>query len=222
MKRLYYFNRETLKYEKISAEEQVSIAHNKRLVTCLITACGFFLLCIIGATILHVVECDGWKKDMEAVRVAHATEIDSIRAEQNIDKYIAIYSISSETDDITDDEIATLLDKIGAWYPDIVLAQYKIESASGTSAVARNAHNLFGMKKVSGKRKTYTTQERHTDYHGYGVYKNWQMSLIDRVLFERFYFSHKKPSREEYKKMLNGYAEDPEYSIKIENVCNNL
>ena len=98
-----------------------------------------------------------------------------------------------------------------AWYPDIIMAQFKIESASGTSDVAKKANNFFGMKPVGGKRKHYTTQRHGDSYHGYAVYDNWKLSILDKILWEHFRFNGVKPDRETYLNSHLNYAEADEY-----------
>lgn len=98
-----------------------------------------------------------------------------------------------------------------AWYPDIIMAQFKIESASGTSDVAKKANNFFGMKPVGGKRKHYTTQRHGDSYHGYAVYDNWKLSILDKILWEHFRFNSVKPDRETYLNSHLNYAEADEY-----------
>ena len=64
-----------------------------------------------------------------------------------------------------------------------------------------------------------TTQLNGTDYKGYGIYLNWQHSIIDRMLWDEFTFSGKKPSYEEYISTLKKrYAEDKKYISKLENI----
>lgn len=106
-----------------------------------------------------------------------------------------------------------------AWYPDIIMAQYKIESTSGTSDVAKNANNFFGMRPVSGKRKHYTTQRHGDSYCGYAVYDNWKLSILDKILWEHFRFNGVKPDKETYLKAHLNYAEADEYLKVVKKVA---
>lgn len=106
-----------------------------------------------------------------------------------------------------------------AWYPDIIMAQFKIESTSGTSDVAKHANNFFGMKPVGGKRKHYTTQRHGDSYHGYAVYDNWKLSILDKILWEHFRFNGVKPDKETYLKAHLNYAEGDEYLKIIKKVA---
>ena len=118
-----------------------------------------------------------------------------------------------ETTKITKDSAASLLTSLGAWYPDIILAQIQTESGFGTSDVAHNANNMLGMKKTNSRK---TTQIKNTDYRGYGKYTNWESCVIDRVMWDYEVFGSNKPSRNTYIEKLNaryGEAEGYGYSM---------
>jgi hypothetical protein len=47
------------------------------------------------------------------------------------------------------------------------------------------------------------------------MYLNWQHSVLDRILWDRWVFKQ-KPTRDQYlDKLENIYAEDPDYRAKI-------
>ena len=103
---------------------------------------------------------------------------------------------------LSKDSAASLLIEIGTWYPDIIMAQLQIESGFGVSDVAVKANNLAGMKKTNRRK---TTQIKNMNYNGYGVYNNWESSVIDRVLWDYEFFNGKKPSRRAYIEKLNKF-----------------
>lgn len=105
-----------------------------------------------------------------------------------------------------------------AWYPEIIMAQFKLESGGGVSEIARQANNFFGMRPVSGGRKNYTTQRHGDSYKGYAVYDNWKLSVIDKVLWEHFRFGGVKPERQEYIRSHMDYAEAEGYISRIEQI----
>lgn len=114
------------------------------------------------------------------------------------------------------DEVYKMCIQSGAWYPEIIMAQFIIESSSGTSRLARDARNFYGMKYIGTKGRP-TLQIPNTKVNGYGVYINWQHSVLDRVLWDDWKFNKTKPkTREQYLAGLNGvYAEDPNYIPKL-------
>lgn len=117
-------------------------------------------------------------------------------------------------------EVYKMCIQSGAWYPEIIMAQYIIESGSGTSQVASNARNFYGMKYIGTKGRP-TLQIPHMNVSGYGMYLNWQHSVLDRVLWDDYVFNKTKPTREQYLvKIGNIYAEDPNYICKVLSIAN--
>lgn len=104
--------------------------------------------------------------------------------------------------DISKESVASLLTEIGAWYPDIIMAQIQFESCYGKSNVAAKSNNILGMK-VTMRRST--TQIKNTDYNGYGIYTNWQSCVVDRVLWDYSFFDGQKPDRDTYINTLNTF-----------------
>lgn len=119
--------------------------------------------------------------------------------------------------EVNDSTLYALLVENKAWYPDILVKQAKLESGNYSSVVFRNSNNLYGMKMV-GKRNT--TQVGN--YSGYGVYNNWCLSALDRLLWDEFRFKGEKPTREEYYKAIDIYAEADSYQKLIDSVKLNI
>lgn len=109
----------------------------------------------------------------------------------------------------------------GAWYPEIIMAQFIIESGSGTSSISKKARNYYGMRYIGTKGRP-TLQIPDMNVNGYGVYINWQHSVLDRVLWDDWVFNKTRPeTREKYLAKINGvYAEDPKYISKILSIAN--
>lgn len=125
-------------------------------------------------------------------------------------EYSIGYWFINTPEEINDSVLYQFLLDNNAWYPDILLKQAKIESGNYKSNVYVNSCNLYGMRKV-GKRNT---TQRGT-YNGYGVYDNWCLSVLDRMLWDVFYFKNEKPTEEKYLKAMGIYAEDSDYISKI-------
>lgn len=111
---------------------------------------------------------------------------------------------------LTDSTLYELLKENGAWYPDILLKQAKLESSNYNSKLCRNNNNIYGMKEVHSRPTT-----QRGGRNGYGFYDNWCLSALDRLLWDIFRFDNKKPSEEEYLKAMRIYAEDTDYIRKI-------
>ena len=118
-------------------------------------------------------------------------------------------------------EVYKMCIQSGAWYPEVIMAQFIIESGSGTSNLAKKARNFYGMKYIGTKGRP-TLQIPDMNVSGYGMYLNWQHSVLDRVLWDDWVFSKTKPeSREKYLAKINGvYAEDPNYITKVISIAN--
>lgn len=125
-------------------------------------------------------------------------------------EYSIGYWFIHSPDSINDSSLYKLLVANNAWYPDILIKQAKLESANYTSNIYKTNNNLYGMKKV-GKRQTTQSEDKN----GYGVYNNWCLSVLDRLLWDMFTFNNEKPSEEDYLKAMEIYAEDPNYIKKL-------
>lgn len=131
-----------------------------------------------------------------------------------------LFYLENVTSKPSKDTVYNFIKSCNPWFAEYIMAQYIIESTSGTSDVAKNANNLFGMKKISEKgRHRPTTQIPGVDYNGYGMYKNWQLSVIDRILWELWRFKDKKPSETNYVNSLYRYAEAEHYVEIIKSVA---
>jgi len=95
----------------------------------------------------------------------------------------------------------------GIKYPDIVLAQAKLESGHFTSIVFKENNNLFGMRMPKVRETTAIGENRR-----YSVYKNWRDSVEDYKLWQDKMI-HKTNTESEYLCYLeNHYAQDPKYT----------
>lgn len=126
-------------------------------------------------------------------------------------EYSIGYWFINKPEELNDTTLYNFLVENGAWYPDILLKQAKIESGNYTSNVFKTNNNLYGMRKVY---KRQTTQSKENN--GYGAYNNWCLSVLDRLLWDMFIFKNEKPDRDTYLKALRAYAEDPNYIKKLQ------
>lgn len=136
-------------------------------------------------------------------------EEETLQEQELSPEYAIGYWLINTPDSINDDILYDFLLENNAWYPEILLAQAKLESGNYSSKIFQSNNNLYGMKRVY---KRPTTQQG--DDKGYGYYSNWCLSVLDRILWDKFTFKN-KPSKEEYLKAMRGYAEDPHYIEKL-------
>jgi hypothetical protein len=83
----------------------------------------------------------------------------------------------------------------------LIKKQYRLESNYLKSSLVRTNFNLFGMK-ASSRKHTYKNIK-----NGYANYTTWQMSVLDRLMYEIYVGTS-----------LKGYAEDSRYFQKLQNV----
>ena len=141
--------------------------------------------------------------------------------EKNLYTFIGEYNfLKNEKIPADDTVVYRFIKETGCWYPDIIMAQYVIESNHGKSGLSQDYNNYFGMKYV-GKNGRWSTQVVDVKGYGdYGTYVNWQLSVIDRQLWDFAIFKGDKPTRDYYLNILGKlYAEDPNYLKKIDAEC---
>ena len=119
------------------------------------------------------------------------------------------YWFINKPEEVNDSILYQFLIDNNAWYPDILLKQTKIESGNYSSNIYKSNNNLYGMRKPY---KRSTTQSGINK--GYGVYQNWCLSVLDRLLWDYYHFDE-KPTKEEYLNKLQFFAEDSNYISKI-------
>lgn len=146
------------------------------------------------------------------MKYEHPTETKDTIITEKINYLVGKYYLEKHNSEAYSDSACyVLLDELGCYYPDIVMAQAKIESNMGKSKIGRSHNNLFGMKNAM-KRKT--CRNYTTDAAGYARYYNWQLSVIDRILWDLSIFPE-KPTRGEYlKKLEHVYCKEKPTYIK--------
>lgn len=137
--------------------------------------------------------------------------------EQNLYTFIGEYSfLKNEKIPTNDSVVYEFIKATGCWYPDIIMAQYVIESNHGKSMLSQEYNNCFGMKYVGNKGRRNTQLPDMKGYGDYGVYINWQLSVVDRQLWDHRVFEASKPTKDYYLNILGKiYAEDINYIDKI-------
>lgn len=130
-----------------------------------------------------------------------------ITLEQEIGHYML-----QPNSEVNDSILYRFLKSNGVWFPEILLAQAKLESGNYSSSIYRGNNNLYGMKECSKRQTTQTSIKS-----GYGVYSNWQLSVLDRILWDAFTF-RERPTEDEYFEALKSYAQDTNYIAKIKSM----
>lgn len=161
---------------------------------------GFF----IGVSITLLVNLTTLQKENENLNNQIQKEEYLLSLEQSIG-----YWFINKPEEVNDSILYQFLIDNNAWYPDILLKQAKIESGNYSSNIYKSNNNLYGMRKPY---KRSTTQSGINK--SYGVYQNWCLSVLDRLLWDYYHFDE-KPTKEEYLNKLQFFAEDSNYISKI-------
>lgn len=103
--------------------------------------------------------------------------------------------------------------KLHLKYEDVIVAQYIIESGSGTSNIYKQNNNFLGLKEPHSR----PTTSLGTNL-GHSVFEGWTSCLIDYSLWQTM-CARDINSQEEYIQLLGSiYAEDQSYMDKINNI----
>lgn len=99
-----------------------------------------------------------------------------------------------------------MMTEIGIVYPDIVMAQAKIETGHFTSRVFKENNNLFGMR-LPRQRSTTATGEQYN----HARYTSWMQSVIDYKLWQDRVLTKVKSRRAYLRYLHKNYAENKQY-----------
>jgi uncharacterized FlgJ-related protein len=120
--------------------------------------------------------------------------------------------VYSAVDDLpfSEENLMIVIKKMGIRFPDVVVAQAKLETGHFTSKSFTRCNNLFGMK-MAKSRLTVASNERY----GHASYDHWTYSVMDYALFQST-FARKIRTKDKYLLYLqSNYAEDKTYVDKI-------
>lgn len=121
--------------------------------------------------------------------------------------------LEESKDIFSEDILIDYLKDINIKFPEIVLAQAKLETGNFKSKIFLTNNNMFGMKK-SYSRPSSSLK----DSLGYAYFENWRLSVLDYALYQS-HFLRKYDSREKYLERLGRtYAEDEGYIQKIKQI----
>lgn len=120
------------------------------------------------------------------------------------------YEIITKINLFSENNLVRYMNQIGILYPDVVLAQAKIETGNFTSVIFRENNNLFGMKLPESRSTTAVGESRN-----HAKYVDWVQSIIDYKLWQD-QMIHRAPTKKKYLEYLSrNYAQDKTYIRKI-------
>lgn len=188
--------------------------------TKIITICLLLFLSSVFLNVFYISKYKTTKNELK-VTLGEYEQLLVKEHQHNLYTFIGEYNFLKNEKIPTNDTIVyRFIKETNCWYPDIIMAQYIIESGHGKSDLTQSYNNCFGMKYV-GKNGRWNTQIVDVKGYGdYGTYVNWQLSVIDRQLWDFAIFQGAKPTRDYYLNILGKlYAEDPNYLKKIDVEC---
>lgn len=117
---------------------------------------------------------------------------------------------SEQFDTFSNYTLSRYMSYVGIEYPEVVMAQARLESGHFTSTLFKENNNLFGMK-LPRKRQTEAIGEKN----GYALYKDWKASVRDYKLWQDGMI-HKTKGKDSYISYIGTkYAKDKKYEHHI-------
>lgn len=118
--------------------------------------------------------------------------------------------------EFSEEALVDYIKNINIKFPDIVLAQAKLESSNFNSDLFIKHNNMFGMK-IANNRPTLGVKNDTTPY---STYSNWRSSVIDYALYQSRYLKQYNTKEKYLNRLGEVYAEDPNYVTKLKNIMN--
>ena len=103
-----------------------------------------------------------------------------------------------------------VMNKVGILFPDVVLAQARLETGNFTSKVFKENNNLFGMK-LPRVRNTTAIGEQNS----HATYASWLQSVADYKLWQDEVVKKYRTKRAYLRYLSKNYAEDKKYIHKL-------
>ena len=210
-RKLYEFDRETMLYKNA----EPSGGFIKGVVYTFVTI-------VIGLLVWKCVYDNKTIERQKAVNAKLTETVDLLHTrieECTINESIGEFQTTTaeECGPVNDSILWEFIKSCDPWYPEYVMAQAIIESRCGESDVYKSSNNLFGMREAKTRRTTADVDPNKP--RSFARYKNWKLSVIDRLLWELYCFKEIKPSRERYVQSLTIYAEDQTYIDKVKQIA---
>jgi len=118
-----------------------------------------------------------------------------------------------EQNEFSETKLKEYLIELNIKFPNIVLAQSKLESFNYKSKIFIENNNLFGMK-ISSRRPTTALGEES----GHAFYSNWRQSVLDYAFYQATYLRKVKTESEYFQYLSANYAEDSNYVAKLKKI----
>lgn len=119
--------------------------------------------------------------------------------------------------EFSEEALYDYLVELNVKFPDVVIAQARLETGNYTSSIFKENNNLFGMKEA---RVRISTNKGTSS--GHAVFHNWQESVLDYAFYQARYLSDIKTRSEYFQYLNNRYAEDSNYINKVTKIAEDV
>ncbi len=123
--------------------------------------------------------------------------------------------ILNEKNKFTEEKLRDYILELNIKFPEIILAQSKLETSNYESNIFLSNNNLFGMKVATMRPTTALGEE-----NGHAYYSNWRQSVIDYGFYQAAYLKDIKTEEQYFQYLSINYAEDPNYIEKVKSKMN--
>lgn len=106
----------------------------------------------------------------------------------------------------TEAKLIAEIKKMHFKYPEIILAQAKVETGNFSSAIFKSNHNLFGMREAQSRITTALETQM-----GHARYETWKDSFVDYCIYYSSFLRKLDTEEDYYAYLSENYAEDPRY-----------
>ena len=172
-----------------------------------------------------------WKKDWKKVKIALSVVIVLVissfilgrfirfKSLDTYEKELIVISLEKEKNKFSEEKFISELKRLNVKFPYIVMAQAIAETGHYKSQVFKENHNLFGMKQATVRINTAKGTQ-----NGHAYYDHWESSVEDYGYYQATTGLVKAETDQQYYNMLSqmGYAEDPNYILKVKKLAEEL
>lgn len=116
-------------------------------------------------------------------------------------------------EDFSEEILIEYLKTTNIKFPDVVLAQAKLETGNFTSKIFLTLNNLFGMKRAYIRPSSSLK-----DSLGYAKFEDWRFSVLDYALYQSYFLKQYKNKEEYLEAIGRSYAEDKLYVAKLNKI----
>lgn len=163
------------------------------------------ILVLMGFTVLGLAVKISGRNHKENVIKKKEIQVDTIIKKEIPDTIIV--------EDFSEEILIEYLKTTNIKFPEVVLAQAKLETGNFTSKLFLTLNNLFGMKRAYIRPSSSLK-----DSLGYAKFEDWRFSVLDYALYQSYFLKQYKNKEEYLEAIGRSYAEDKLYVAKLNKI----